>query len=115
MRKIKNITDNMKNKFEIDKFSLGVVLEKLGYTVEPEFKFCEARKFKADWIVSKNDKCVFVEYEGIMSTKSRHTTPTGYTNDCTKYNLAQKLGYKVLRYTVFNIGEVINDLEEVLG
>ena len=98
---------------EIDKFNLEYVLKQLGYEVEAEFKFCPTRKFRADWKVSKNDKCVLVEYEGLMSNKSRHSSPKGYSNDCEKYNLMTKLGYKLLRYTVFNINNIINDLKEV--
>ncbi len=56
-------------------------------------------------------KKIAVEYEGLMSNKSRHTTPTGYTGDLRKYNAATKLGWKVLRYSVINIHEAIKDVE----
>lgn len=52
------------------------------------------------------------EYEGLNSKKSRHTTLTGYTNDCEKYNEAQKLGWTVLRYTAISKGNAIKDFEE---
>ncbi len=87
----------------------------LGYIVEPEYKFCSTRKFRADWKVSKNNKSILVEYEGVVSAKARHTSITGYSKDCEKYNLMTKLGYKFLRYTVLNFNEAIADLEQVTG
>ncbi|MDR2526990.1 MAG: hypothetical protein LBC92_03900 [Rickettsiales bacterium] len=98
----------------INKNNFNYILTNLGYEVEPEFKFCKTRKFRADWKVSKNNKIVLVEYEGIFANKSRHTSIIGYTNDTEKYNLMAKLGYKCLRYTSKNFNDVINDIEEIL-
>jgi hypothetical protein len=57
---------------------------------------------------------VLIEFEGIMATKSRHTSVTGFTNDCEKYNAAQLLGWKVLRYTVLNKSQFFTDIESLL-
>jgi len=57
---------------------------------------------------------VLIEYEGISSRKSRHTTVTGFTNDCEKYNQAQLTGWKVLRYTVLNKSQFFTDIESLL-
>lgn len=46
---------------------------------------------------------VAVEMEGGLFQKSRHRTGKGYHNDCTKYNLAIVLGWRVLRYTVLHL------------
>ncbi len=97
---------------KIQKNIFKAVIQSLGYEVQEEFKFCPVRKFKADWRVSRGDKCCLVEYEGLMSKKSRHTTKVGFTTDCEKYNLASIMGYVVLRYTVINFDNVIQDLEE---
>jgi hypothetical protein len=50
-----------------------------------------------------------------MATKSRHTSVTGFTNDCEKYNAAQLLGWKVLRYTVLNKSQFFTDIESLLN
>jgi len=45
---------------------------------------------------------VGIEIEGITRfgrKRSRHQMPTGYHNDCTKYNLAIEIGWVPLRYT----------------
>lgn len=98
---------------KITKLNFQAIAEMIGYKIEPEFKFCPTRRFKADWKVSKGSKCVLVEYEGINSKTARHTSITGYTNDCEKYNIAQIHGYYVLRYTMINFGDVFNDLEKM--
>jgi hypothetical protein len=64
-----------------------------------EFKFCEDRKWMFDFAWPK--KMVAVEIEGgvwAKNSKSRHTTGTGFANDCEKYNWATVAGWKVLRY-----------------
>ncbi len=99
---------------KLNKTIFKPVIESLGYKVEEEFKFCPTRKFKADWKVTKGDKFCLVEYEGINSTKSRHTSLVGFSKDCQKYNLANVMGYKILRYTVLNFNDVISDLEKIL-
>jgi hypothetical protein len=58
---------------------------------------------------------VLIEFEGIMATKSRHTSVTGFTNDCEKYNQAQLLGWKVLRYTVINKAQFFTDIESLIN
>jgi hypothetical protein len=47
---------------------------------------------------------------------SHHTTNSGYTKDCEKYNAAAVLGWRVLRYTTsqVHIGDAINEVLEVL-
>lgn len=85
-------------------------LKNQGYEVEAEFKFCHTRKFRADFMVAKNNKKVLIEYEGIFASKSRHSSKTGYTNDCTKYNIAQLNGYAVFRYTAMNFEDVVKDI-----
>lgn len=81
---------------------------------ETELKFHSKRKFRFDISFKIKSKKIAVEYEGIMSKKARHTSVTGYTNDCTKYNLAQIDGWRVLRYTVINYKDFITDLDNIL-
>jgi very-short-patch-repair endonuclease len=77
-----------------------------------EHQFHPDRKWRFDWVFPK--LMTAVEYEGLMSEKSRHTTIEGYTGDVEKYNQAQQLGWKVLRYTAKNYKQIIDDLNKLL-
>ncbi len=81
-----------------------------GIMVEREFFFAKPRRWKFDFAVPDNK--IGIEYEGINSKKSRHTTLTGYTGDTDKYNAAQALGYKILRFTALNYRTVLKELEK---
>lgn len=112
-----HIPKEPKNKVKIPK-SIGKyklhlisVLEDSGLKFIPEFRFHPVREFRFDWALP--DLMVAVEYEGIFSEKSGHTTLSGYTKDVVKYNLATKLGWKVLRYTADNYLQIENDLKEI--
>ena len=92
------------------KFLLGVLLQnRYGKTLRREFRFCVNRRFRADYYVPPLN--VLIEYEGVYSRVSRHTSLSGYATDCEKYNLAQIMGYKVLRYTAKNYKHVMIDLD----
>lgn len=95
----------------IGKYKLHIisVLKKTGLEYQEEYQFDEVRKFRFDWVIPKL-KCG-IEFEGIILDKSRHTTIQGFSQDCTKYNLCQCLGWKVLRYTVLNYQNIENDLK----
>lgn len=84
-----------------------------GIEFECEFEFAPDRKFRADFHLK--GKFILIEYEGIMSKKSRHTGIKGYTNDCEKYNLALSLGYKPYRFTAVNICKVRELIREING
>lgn len=88
------------------------VLETAGIAYQTEYVFAKPRKFRFD--IAIPEKRIAIEYEGLMSKKSRHTTVTGYTNDATKYNLAQSLGWKVYRYTTLNCKDFENDLKTII-
>lgn len=77
-----------------------------------EFKFDEVRRFRFDWAIPSLK--IAIEYEGVFSTKSRHTTVTGFSEDCVKYNLAVSHGWRVLRYTAVNYLDLQTDLEKML-
>lgn len=70
-----------------------------GLKLEPEFKFHPERKFRADWLIAGSN--VLVEYEGglFSSGKRGHSSISGIHRDCEKANLAQILGYTVIRVT----------------
>jgi hypothetical protein len=92
-----------KYKFYIEQ-KLQEYCNRKGYTLVKEWQFHKTRKFRFDFAVLEI-ACGF-EFDGIMSAKSRHTTVTGFTNDCIKTNLAQNCGWKVYRFTVLNYTDI---------
>lgn len=85
-------------------------LKDAGIEFVTEEEFSDERRFRFD--IAILDKRIGIEYEGLMSKKSRHTTISGFTRDTTKYNLAQSEGWKVYRYTCKNYKEFENDLKK---
>jgi len=63
---------------------------------ENEYKFDPNRKWKMDyaWPIVK----LFVEIEGGVWTKGRHTRGSGFIKDMEKYNRAAEMGWRLLRY-----------------
>jgi hypothetical protein len=101
----------------IDKFCLFLRGENIAFEVEYRFDTEKAvksdrRRFKFD--IAIPSLMIAIEFEGINSKKSRHTTLTGYTNDCEKYNLAVKLGWRVLRYTMMNDSNFKKDIMSLI-
>lgn len=104
-------------KFSREKKWINVALHewgmRKGIIIVKELVFDVERNFRFDWcfIVPGNPETkMAIEYEGLFSKKSRHTTKTGFTRDAEKYNLAQSLGWKVNRYTAINYRDLENDL-----
>lgn len=73
-----------------------------------EHRFHPDRKWRFDFAIP--DRMIAIEFEGIHSGKSRHTTRSGYAGDVEKYREAAKLGWMVLRYTAKDYKRVIEDL-----
>jgi hypothetical protein len=96
-----------------EKAAIEWVLAGLNLPFVKEFKFLTDRKFRFDYALPHRK--VAIEYEGINSKKSRHTTLVGYTNDTSKYNLATIHGWKVLHYTALNYKDVESDLRQLLN
>ena len=70
------------------------------------------RNYRLDWAIL-NEK-LGIEYEGVFSKISRHTTAKGFSEDCNKYNLAIQNGWRVLRYTALNYKNLEEDLLKLL-
>lgn len=81
------------------------------FLLVPEFQFLTNRKFRFDWAVPAIK--LAIEYEGIFSQKSRHTTKDGYSRDSEKYTAAAVNGWRVLRYTAKNYKNLVNDLKAI--
>lgn len=88
------------------------VLKGLKLNYLKEFKFYAQRKFRFDFCIQEYK--LAIEYEGIFSDISRHTSTTGYVRDVRKYNIAAIEGWRVLRYTAVNYKEIGSDLQSIL-
>ena len=84
---------------------------KIGGQLIKEFRFDPVRRWRADFCIPEIR--LMVEYEGLMSDKSRHTRAVGYSGDCSKYNSAALQGWTVLRYTVLNYTDLEKDLDKL--
>ena len=78
-----------------------------------EHQFDPVRKYRFDWAIPELK--IAIEYEGIFSKKSGHTTVSGYTKDCDKYNLATVHGWKILRYTAKNYKNFPKELKNIVN
>ena len=88
--------------------TLEVFAKEKKLQLSTEHVFHQGRKWRFDW--SFNDLKIFVEYEGIISKKSRHTTIGGFTGDVDKYNVAALDGWTMYRYTALNYLDLRVDL-----
>lgn len=88
---------------------IKIVLDSENIEYEQEKVIIKGRKFRADFYLPAYN-CV-IEYEGLNSKKSGHLTFDGYTKNCEKYNLISLNGYKLLRYTIKNLNQLVNDLK----
>lgn len=97
----------------VDQIALWLRALGIDFVEEHEFaKECTPpRRFRFDFAILPAK--IAIEYEGLNSEKSGHTTKNGYTKDAEKYNLAQVLGWDVYRYTHFNLDQVLTDVEKL--
>lgn len=91
---------------------MKLLLDIEGIEYVQEFKFSKDRKFRFDFAIP--EKKIGIEFEGIMSGKSRHTSKLGYSKDTEKYNLAAAEGWKVFRYTILTYGNMIKEIKPLL-
>lgn len=99
----------LKSKKAVSEYRFGANEVGLGKGLRERLKQANLKDWRFDWAFPEQK--IAVEYEGIVTSKSRHTTLKGYTGDCEKYNSAMKLGWKVFRYTALNYKDVTKDLE----
>lgn len=81
-------------------------------TLEEEYRFHPEKRYRADFAIPSLK--VLIEYEGLNSEKSGHTTIGGYTKDTEKYNLAQSMGWRIIRVTVVNYKTVLQELQKFI-
>jgi hypothetical protein len=77
---------------------IELTLSQLNLKYFKEYRFHEKRRWRFDYLVP--ELMTAIEIEGATFADGRHTRGKGYANDCEKYNNAQILGYKVLRYPI---------------
>ena len=102
------------NKISVEKNAIGFILKSFhqqGLIPEyvTEHRFDNVGQFRFDWAIP--ELMLAIEYEGLFSDKSGHTTIKGYSKDINKYNLATLKGWKILRYTAINYSDLAQDLE----
>jgi very-short-patch-repair endonuclease len=82
-----------------------------------EYMFAKSirRRWRADfaWV----DHKILCEVEGATWSRGRHTRAKGFQADCYKYNWANRLGWKVYRFTAddVNDGVAVKFLAEILN
>ncbi|AOA58259.1 DUF559 domain-containing protein [Acinetobacter larvae] len=81
--------------------TLAQHLKAHGIAFDQEFKFCETRKWRADFHIVGHK--LLVEVEGGIWSGGRHTRGKGYQADIEKYNAATILGYTVLRFSTADV------------
>jgi len=91
---------------------IKLILQLMKIDFIAEHRFHETRQWRFDIAIPSLK--IAIEYEGIMSRKSRHTTVTGYTKDCEKYNAATIAGWRVLRYNALNYKSVGEDMMSLI-
>jgi hypothetical protein len=93
--------------------SVAQALEFVGLSYVTEHKFHPSRHWRFDYALPELG--IAIEYEGLYSKKSRHTTIRGYREDCRKYNEAALLGWVLIRITndMLKSGEILTYLNQI--
>jgi hypothetical protein len=110
LRNGKPINKSSKQKVWIS-WQLAIWCSDRGLEWKIEFSFHPKRGWRFDWAIPALK--IAIEYEGLLSPKSRHTTIAGYTGDTEKYNSAISLGWRVLRFTALNYINLLVELEQL--
>ena len=108
----KDVKKVIRKKPESKVTEMMLLLRLAGIEFETEYKFHPKRKWRLD--IAIPEAKIGIEYEGIFSKKSRHTTISGFTGDIEKYNAAASLGWTILRYTAKNYTQVVDDVLNTL-
>lgn len=77
-----------------------------------EYQFDEVRLWRFDFAFEAVK--LAIEYEGLFSEKSRHTTVQGFNGDIEKYTAAALQGWQVIRVTAVNYKTTLQLCEQFL-
>lgn len=111
---IRNIQNTSKRSKEKDWMGWNLLYwcNEQALQLQEEYRFHVERKWRFDWCIPALK--IGIEYNGIMSEKSRHTSIKGYSGDMRKITEASKQGWTILQYTPLNYKQVIGDLNDIL-
>ncbi len=106
---------SMKRSKEKDwlKWNLAFWCNEYAVELQEEYVFHDERKWRFDWAIPASK--IAIEYEGLFSKKSRHTTVKGYSGDVEKYNHATAMGWRIVRLTAMNYLKVFIYLKQIMG
>jgi very-short-patch-repair endonuclease len=117
---IANKKDLPPKKAKLDPASgVGILMAQIGAERIPlptkEHRFHPVRKWRFD--LAWANQLLAVEVEGGVFTHGRHTRGAGYQRDLVKYNAAQLIGWRVLRYSTSQVknGTAIEQLKQVFN
>lgn len=81
---------------------------------KPEFKFCEHRRWRADFLITGTR--ILIEVEGGVFSGGRHTRGVGYEKDCEKYNWLASNNWLLLRFSTSQVksGLALNTIVNTL-
>jgi len=91
----------------------AIITQTLKRSVVKEYRFHPKRKWMFDFAVP--ELMLAIEIEGGIFAQKRlgHSSGAAIKKDMEKYNMAQLMGWKVLRYMPEQTGECMRDLETV--
>ena len=92
---------------------LRIIEHDLGIEIIPEYKFHPKRKWRFDFAIV--DYKIAIEIEGGLWLRGRHNRPVTMIKDFEKYNEAAKLGWRLLKYTpeqIGNVSKVADDIKQ---
>ena len=95
------------------KAEMEMILKLYGLEYKRELQFHPTRRWRFDFAIPSLG--IAIEYEGVFSQKSGHTSIPGYIKDCEKYREAAKQGWKLMRYTNKDYRQLTADLHEITG
>lgn len=80
-------------------------MNELGLVLLPEYKFCEERKWRFDFVLARHPtlKKVAFEIDGGSWSGGRHTRGAGFQRDCDKGNCAIANDWKVFHFTTDDV------------
>lgn len=91
---------------------VGSMEDAAGFPVVGEHRFHEERRWRFDFAIV--EKKIAIEVEGGVFVRGAHNRPMRYIGDMEKYNEAQIMGWKVLRYEPSQFSQCLADLRRLL-
>lgn len=94
-------------------WQLKIFCQENNLTLEKEYHFDPERKWRSDFAILEPK--ILIEFEGgIYNPNGDHRSVKGISRDIDKYNSAERLGWRVQRYSAKNYKQVLQDLKEFL-